>query len=91
MQNKQNTDEITTETLAELRARLPHGYSKTLVKIIKRKHKKQYTAQHIRRTLCIVPKKLPNLILEEAVKLADKQEGMRRSITRKMNINEWDV
>lgn len=89
MKNQQNTNEITKEVLIELRSRLPHGYANTLVKIIKREHKKVYTAQHIRRTLCIAPKKPGNKIIEEAFKLASKTVREKRIIHSKISLNDW--
>lgn len=73
--------------LEKLRARLPLNYALTIVKKIKKKHNKELTAQHIRRTLCIPPKKTPNIIIEEAVLLANKQDQARRKV--KKSIDEW--
>lgn len=79
--------EITKQSLAKLRARLPLNYAKTIAKTIKKKHEKVITVQHIRRTLCTPPKKFPNTIIEEAVKLAAKQDKARKTV--KKTIHDW--
>lgn len=75
------------QQLIELRARLPLNYANTIVKALKKKHNKTVTAQHVRRTLSIPPKKFPNVIIQEAIKLADKQDQARKKV--KKTINDW--